>query len=119
MRIHDNYEGVNAESAVKTPNSIYHTWRKVLEKRKEFKDIFVYGDFGLLDESNEKIFAYIRRSANIGAGMIVVNFSEDFVSWEWAGTAKQIIVSTGNKQIIDVNAGKIELDPYEAIALLL
>lgn len=119
MRVNDNYTEINASSQVADPNSVYNTWRQVLEKRKLLKDVFVYGDFTLLDESNEKVFAYVRRAANGQSGLVVANFSGDNVAWEWAGNAVEIILSPAGKTTADVNSGKIDLKPYEAVALLL
>lgn len=119
MRVNDNFSEINAASQVTDPNSVYHIWRQVLEKRKLLKDIFVYGDFALLDESNDKVFAYIRKAANGQSGLVLANFSGDSVSWEWAGNAVEVILSPNGKTRADVNSGKIDLQPYEAVALLL
>lgn len=45
MRVHDNYKDINAASQVNDPTSVFHMYRLALEKRKEHKDILVYGDF--------------------------------------------------------------------------
>ncbi|CEJ81705.1 Putative Glycoside hydrolase family 13 [[Torrubiella] hemipterigena] len=119
MRVNNNFAEINAASQVTNPNSVYHIWRQVLEKRKLLKDVFVYGDFALLDEGNDKVFAYIRKAASGQSGLVVANFSGDSVSWEWAGNAVEVILSPNGKTKADVNSGKIDLQPYEAIALLL
>ncbi|KAG5938881.1 hypothetical protein E4U59_003535 [Claviceps monticola] len=56
-RVHDNYKAINVASQVNNPTSVFHMYQLALEKRKKHKDILVYGDFELVDEANEKIFA--------------------------------------------------------------
>ncbi|CAH0048024.1 unnamed protein product [Clonostachys solani] len=119
MRVNDNYQAINAAAQVSDPNSVYHSWRQVLEKRKELKDIFVYGDFGLVDEPNERVFAYKRIAGDGAAALIACNFSADRVSWGFEGKAKEVLVSSGGKSLEDVSSGEISLGPYEAIAMLL
>lgn len=119
MRVHDNYKEVNAASQVNDPTSIYHTYRQVLENRKKYKDIFVYGDFGLVDEPNDKIFAYERVAPNGDKALVVSNFSADTVSWSWDGKAKEVLVSPAGKKVDDVNGGAIQLGAYEGLTLLL
>ncbi|KIE01863.1 Alpha amylase, partial [Metarhizium majus ARSEF 297] len=119
MRVNDNYKDINAASQVKDPRSVYHTYRRVLEKRKEHMDIFVYGDFELVDEQNDKIFAYKRVAGNGDAALVVCNFSTDKVVWSSGFEAREVLVSPTGKQIGDVRAGEIQMGPCEAIALLL
>ncbi|KAF5125927.1 Alpha-glucosidase [Metarhizium anisopliae] len=117
---HDKKRGdVNAATQVKDPRSVYHTYRRVLEKRKEHMDIFVYGDFELVDEQNDKIFAYKRVASNGDAALVVCNFSTDKVVWSSGFEAREVLVSPTGKQIGDVRAGEIQMGPCEAIALLL
>ncbi|OAQ81577.1 maltase [Purpureocillium lilacinum] len=120
MRVNDNYKTVNAASQTSDPRSVYHTWRRVLEQRKAHKDVFVYGDFALVDEASDKVFAYERRAtANGDAALIVCNFSDGNEAWKWEGKAREVLVSSAGKEVKDVNGGEIRLGPWEAVALLL
>jgi glycosidase len=125
MRVHDNYPQVNAAAQVRDPTSVYSAYREVLRQRKARKDLFVYGDFALIDdddEAHDKVLAYKRTAANGEAALVVCNFSADAVTWGLAGTTdappREVIVSPTGKTKADVDS-KIELGPYEAIALLL
>ncbi|KAJ6445668.1 hypothetical protein O9K51_00431 [Purpureocillium lavendulum] len=118
MRVHDNFTTVNAASQTSDPQSVYHTWRRVLEKRKALKDVFVYGDFALVDEANDDVFAYERR-ASAGAGgdaaLVVCNFSGADRAWKWDGAPpRDVLVSTAGKGLKDVSGGEIRLGPWEA-----
>ena len=53
MDIHPDYQRWNAERIVTEKHSSFHYWRKLLELRKKEKDVFVYGDFEMLDLENQ------------------------------------------------------------------
>ncbi|PHH93138.1 hypothetical protein CDD83_1 [Cordyceps sp. RAO-2017] len=119
MRAHDNAAAVNAAAQTADPGSVYHTWRRVLARRRALADLFVYGDFRLVDEADARVFAYERRAAD-AAALVACNFSGRAVAWPWAGgPARDVLVSPAGKTLDDVNGGEIRLGPYEAVALLL
>lgn len=119
MRVNDNYKDINAASQTSDPDSVYHCWRQVLDQRKAHKDIFVYGDFAMVDEPNDKIFAYKRLAASGDSALIVCNFSTDGVSWKTTETPKEVLVSPTGKTIKDFDGGEVYLSPCEAVAVLL
>ncbi|POR36682.1 Alpha-glucosidase [Tolypocladium paradoxum] len=119
MRVNDNYAQVNAAAQTPDPRSVYHTWRRVLEQRSARKDVFVYGDFELLDEQNDKVFAYQRKAGSGEAALVVCNFSGESVAWPWDGKAREVLVGPAGKTVEDVNGGEVRLGPCEAVALLL
>ena len=119
MRVNDNYTTINAAAQVDDPNSVYHCWRQVLERRKTLKDIFVYGDFALVDEPNEHVFAYKRTAAGGETALAVCNFSDQDVTWNAGSGIKEVLVSPGGKTLDKVSGGEIALGPCEAIAVLL
>lgn len=122
MRVNDNYKAVNAASQTGDPRSVYHTYRRVLQTRKEHKDLFVYGSFELVDEPNDKVFAYRRRAADgSAAALIACNFSPEEVEWEVpAGDVpKEVLLSTRDRTLGEVSGGKMSLAGLEATAVLL
>ncbi|KAF2458981.1 alpha-glucosidase-like protein maltase [Lineolata rhizophorae] len=85
MRVNDDFAVVNAaeqvgRSAVGDP-SVFEFWKLRLAERKKRKDVFVYGDFELLDEPNDKVFAY-RRFSEYDSFLVVLNFSGQNVEWK-------------------------------------
>lgn len=119
MRVHDNYPSVNAAKQVADQDSAYHTWRRVLAARKAHTDIFVYGDFELVDEPNDKVFAYKRTAAGgKGVALVVCNFSKEEVKWESGLKAKEVVITTRGKTVEGAN-GVVTLAPCEALAVLL
>lgn len=57
--VNPNYTKINVESQWADENSIFHYYKKLIRIRKE-NEVVVYGDFTLLLEKDEDIFAYIR-----------------------------------------------------------
>ncbi|KAL2685073.1 hypothetical protein Neosp_006168 [[Neocosmospora] mangrovei] len=119
MRVNDNYREINAASQTSDPDSVYHCWRRVLEKRKEHVDIFVYGDFQLVDEAHEKVFAYSRKADNGDVALVVCNFAAETVSWTLPAKAREVLISPTGRTLEDLNGGEIQLAPCEAFAVLL
>ncbi|RSM16299.1 hypothetical protein CEP52_000334 [Fusarium oligoseptatum] len=119
MRVNDNYREINAASQTSDPDSVYHCWRRVLEKRKEHVDIFVYGDFQLVDEAHEKVFAYSRKADNGDTALVVCNFAAETVSWILPAKAREVLISPTGRALEDLNGGEIQLAPCEAFVVLL
>lgn len=67
MRVTEDYAKWNAESQVKASDSVFHYYRTMLQLRKEYKDIFVYGDFELLAPDHQHLFVYKRTSGPTSA----------------------------------------------------
>ncbi|KAF4121360.1 oligo-1,6-glucosidase, partial [Geosmithia morbida] len=118
MRVNDNYETVNAGSQVDDPDSVYHCYRQVLEKRKADREVFVYGDWALVDEPNESVFAYKRIAADGRTALIACNFTDKEVRWDAGVAIEEILVTPGGKKLEDVASGVITLGPVEGLAVL-
>lgn len=119
MRVNDNYSSINAAAQTTDPQSVYHCWRQVLRTRKAYKEIFVYGNFELVDEPNDKVFAYKRTADGGEEALVVCNFSTETVKWKGGEKATMVLVSPTGKTLDDVKGGEISLGPCEALAVLL
>lgn len=93
MRVNDDYPERNAQRQVSHDSSadghlsVFHFWKRGLENRKRHKDVFVYGDFGVLGPEHEKVFAYKRWSKD-EAFVSILNFSGEEVEWQIPQEAK-------------------------------
>ena len=103
MSVNPNYTQINAENQVSDPTSLYNYWRSVLSLRKKYLDIFVYGDFVLVDRDNENLFVYTRQFEDQKA-LVACNFTDRTVEWDSAedlvGEAKEVLLNnygTGEK----------------------
>lgn len=121
MRLNDNFTHVNAAAQVDDPESVFRCYRAVLDARKSLKDVFVYGDFGLVDEAHDQVFAY-KRTAEDGeeAALVVCNFTDVHVQWKMPLGAREVLVSPAGRTVEELGKGKIvRLAPCEAFAVLL
>ncbi|PYZ92460.1 alpha,alpha-phosphotrehalase [Salipaludibacillus keqinensis] len=66
----NNYETINAEAAVKDKESIFYHYKKLIQLRKEL-DIITYGDYQLILEDDDRLFAYVRNYKN--EKLLVIN----------------------------------------------
>lgn len=124
MRVNDDYKTVNAkaqlDNATPSPGmlSVHAFWKRGLECRKENKDVFVYGDFELLDPEDKKIVAY-RRWSEKNAFVTVLNFSGEKLTWDKLGDlkVKKWVAGNYNETEIDSKSksGSLELRPWEAL----
>lgn len=71
--VNPNYPRINVEAALRDPDSIYYTYRKLIALRKTYP-IFVEGDFTLLCPEDEQVFAYLR-SLGSARMLVAVNLS--------------------------------------------
>lgn len=122
MTANPNHETVNAEAQVGDLGSVWNYWKKMLEARKKFKDVIVYGDFQLVEtadaELDEKVAAYERKSESGEKLVVVCNFTAEKVKWKLGDGAKDVVLSNYGRKVIDLK-GNVELEAYEALALLL
>jgi oligo-1,6-glucosidase len=87
MRVVPDYTTVNADAQLRDPKptpgtlSVHAFWKRGLENRKKHKDVFVYGDFQVIDQENEKVVAW-KRWGESEAFVTVLNFSGESVQWE-------------------------------------
>lgn len=108
MRVNDNYKEVNAASQVDDPDSLYNYYKKALAVRKEYKDLFIYGKFEILDFDNEKTFT-VQKTANGKTAYAIFNFTHETLPFEKAieGNYKLILANENN-------VSETTLGPWEA-----
>ncbi|KAF2021520.1 glycoside hydrolase family 13 protein [Aaosphaeria arxii CBS 175.79] len=74
MRTHDLYKDINAEAQEKEADSVLSFYKRLLRLRKEHKDVFVYGNFELLDADNENTFVF-RKQYQHKTALVALNFT--------------------------------------------
>lgn len=112
------YKEINAEAQVGKEGSVFEYWASVLKLRKSLKDVFIYGDFDLLDEKNEAVFAYVRASKNQKV-LVVTNFDKKEVTWQLPKDMELKEELISNYDGVKETGGKISLRPFEAFACVL
>lgn len=120
----DDYKTINAAAQVSNPTpspgtlSVHAFWKRALANRKKNADVFVYGDFEMLDPEHEKVVAY-RRWSKDEAFVTVLNFSGESVKWDGLGGVKVKKWVAGNYDERELEGrkaeGPVELRPWEAL----
>ena len=120
MRVNADYAKWNAESQVKNPDSVFNYWRAVLQLRKQYVDIFVYGAFELLAPDHQQLFMYKRTSGSESA-VVVMNFKETEITFKTAdligGKVGKVLLS--NYSDLNVKGPSVTLGPFGSFVALL
>lgn len=113
IEVNPSYKKINVEAQTGDPDSVFSYYKNLIKLRKE-NPVFVNGDFTLLLEEDENIFAYTRNDGETEL-LMCANFTDkeleiSFVD-EWLGSHRET-------KLLIHNYGKMEntgiLRPYEA-----
>ena len=111
LPVNPNYTTINTEVALADPDSVFWYYKKLIALRKEYQ-VFVEGDFTLLEEEHPNLFVYQRGTENEQI-LVVCNFSGTDVSWnlpaDW-NTAEMLIGNYPDRM-------QSVLRPWEAMIL--
>ncbi|WP_368250701.1 alpha-glucosidase [Enterococcus sp. 2201sp1_2201st1_B8_2201SCRN_220225] len=108
LHVNPNYKEINVASALKNPDSLFYTYQKLVQMRKE-QDIMVFGEFVELP-AEKNVFCF-KRVLSEQEWLVVANFSGDFAKVEIPDGFTETVIS--NYTNIE-RTGTIELKPYEA-----
>lgn len=75
MRAHDNHGEVNVAAQTADPDSVLEFYRRLLALRREHRDVFVYGNFQLLDPEGEETFMFLKEHDDRSA-VVALNFTD-------------------------------------------
>lgn len=117
LALNSNYHRINVENDLEDQDSIFYHYQKLIRMRKELP-VITSGDFTLLCEENESIFAYLRCGESMDI-LVVSNFTTNQVLFE---TSKHycvdrnftVLITNYHKEYSDIS--KMELNPYESVA---
>ena len=62
LAVNPNYKAINVQEVLANPDSIFYTYQKLVQIRKE-NSWLIRADFELLDTA-DKVFAYIRKDGD-------------------------------------------------------
>ncbi|POS86920.1 glycoside hydrolase [Erysiphe pulchra] len=116
QRENESYLTINAASQVGVKDSVFEHWASLLRLRKKYVDLLIYGDFEMVDNENEDVFAYLRKFENQKV-LIVANFRSQEISWKIPDgldlQKDKILISNYE---ISLNGELLNLRPFEAFA---
>ncbi len=109
LPVNDNYHEVNVKQALADPDSIFYTYQKLIQLRKDHP-LIVWGEYELI-ETEEAVFAYYRQYQG-EKWLIVVNMSEQEQRFSLKDQVKELIIS--NNLSLPLTVGNLVLQPYDA-----
>lgn len=118
LKTNSDYKEINVAVQDKDPNSILNYFRKAVQLRKELPEL-VYGSYQLLDEDNEKIYAYTR-SFEGNRLLVVLNFSATQSIYNVPDPVGVLgMVLLNNLNVVHQNDRLLDLLPYQAVVIRL
>ncbi|KAI7520269.1 glycoside hydrolase, partial [Hortaea werneckii] len=121
MIVNNDYKTVNADAQRNFQGqdqlSVLQFWKRGLQNRKDNKDVFVYGDYELLDDSTYEVFAYKRKTAT-RAFVTVLNYSGKEIQWQVPAQARLEKWVAGNYTASapeKATEGTVVLRPWEGL----
>ena len=111
LAVNPNYEVINVQGALANPDSIFYTYQKLVQIRKE-NSWLIRADFELLDTA-DKVFAYIRKDGD-RRFLVVANLSNEEQDLAVEGNVKSVlIVNTMAQEVFE----KQSLAPWDAFCV--
>lgn len=113
LPVHPNYPTVNVEDALADENSLFYTYKQLIQLRKKY-DVIVYGKYRAIKTNNPLVLAYQRFDQN-DVVTVVVNFSNTTQQY-----SLEILLSDNERLIHNYPERPEqwhELAPYEAYAV--
>ncbi|KAF9118387.1 hypothetical protein BGX30_004614 [Mortierella sp. GBA39] len=112
IRINPNYKEINAEASMSDPDSVFRYYQRLIALRKQ-NPVMVYGDYQLLLQDHEQIYAYTRTLGEV-IWLIALNFSEAAAILEfddrYSGMKRELIIGNYPEDGMEPE----QLRPYEA-----
>jgi alpha-glucosidase len=118
MRVNDDYIDWNAKSQENDDQSILSHWKRILQLRKDEKDVFVYGRYEMIDVdvSGKDVFAYtMTKWDGAKRAIVLLNFSAESQTFYCEGKYegwRQLLAGHGGMKM---GASGVKLGPYEGV----
>ncbi len=115
LAVHPNYQTINVADSLADEDSIFYTYQKLIQLRKEHP-IVVYGSYTLLLEEDPVIFAYLREYEG-KRWLVCANFSEEVqkLQLEVDETESKPIIQNYQRDFYDLS--ELVLEPYETFVV--
>ncbi len=118
INVTNNYKEINLERALEDEKSIFYYYKKLIALRKE-EDIIAYGNYEILLEDDDQVYAY-KRSLKNESIIVVNNFygKECTINIEKEiGVNEKIELLISNYDYSHKDMSNIVLRPYEAFTI--
>ena len=112
LALNPNYKEINVEAELQNPDSVFHTYQKLIKLRKDHP-IVVWGDYELL-ETNSNVFTYYRTLGE-ERWLTVVNLSNSEEEISINARFNKVLVANTENEVTDLRAYK--LSPWQAFVV--
>lgn len=115
LKVNPNYKEINVKKQLAEEDSVLSYYKKLLSLRKseEWKEVFTYGKFIPLFETEDNIFAYERKLHDKSV-MVLANFGREEKTLQFDNMANRSVL-LNNKETVQVNDNQITLQPCQVI----
>ena len=118
LKVNSNYKYINVVTEINDKNSPLNYFKKMIQFRKNNKELFVYGKYELIDKANPNVFAYTRTSAKEKI-LVLLNFNKEIslVALPKGYSLGDELIN--NLQPLKLQGSDISLQPYQACIIKL
>lgn len=113
LHVNPNYKEINVKHNIENADSIFHTYRRLIQLRQN-NPIIVWGDFELIEQTPDDVFAYYREYEG-QKWLVAANISSQNNNFSVDEEVSEIIMSNYHRQEIVLKS--MTLMPYEVITV--
>ncbi|MFS0925438.1 alpha-glucosidase [Enterococcus durans] len=113
LHVNPNHQEINVENALKNKESIFYTYKKLIDLRKK-NDSIVWGEYQLVHDTPEEVFAYLRLAVN-EKWLVAGNISDKTQKFTVPNGDFSLVVTNYPQETVP--KGEIVLRPYESFVL--
>ncbi|NFE74218.1 alpha-glucosidase [Clostridium botulinum] len=120
IKVNPNYNEINAESQIGDKDSIFNYYKELIKIRKD-NEIIVYGNYDLILDDSEEIYAYVR-TLNEEQLLVICNFSSNTSEFKLPNNIKskyKKLLIANYDECKEETLENISLRPYECRAYLI
>ncbi|NFI52218.1 alpha-glucosidase [Clostridium botulinum] len=120
IKVNPNYNEINAESQIGDKDSIFNYYKELIKIRKD-NEIIVYGNYDLILDDSEDIYAYVR-TLNEEQLLVICNFSSNTSEFKLPNNIKskyKKLLIANYDECKEETLENISLRPYECRAYLI
>ena len=120
MQVNDNYAQVNAADQTERDDTVLSFWKEVLRLRKYYLQLFIRGEFHLLDDQDPNGFSFRKTNARRNEELLVfLNFSSSKIDLRVPGDCDldemRLLIGTAKDSVTSFSP---VLGPWEGAAYL-
>ncbi|MDC3182343.1 alpha-glucosidase [Flavobacteriaceae bacterium] len=108
-----NHDRINVENDLNNEDSIFHFYRKLLQKRKQSKDL-IYGHYFDLDPNHQNIFIYQRVGLKT-TYLIILNMSDSLINYNFNNLTEYSLEFSNLNAKPRISSNQIELLAWDAL----